>query len=309
MDVSTTSSRPCKPSTDPHPHGLQQDLLRMAQVMQRRRALGWLAGAGAAGGLALLGACGGGSDSASDTSSSGSSSTGGSTSGGTTSGSTTSTDTCSLIPSETAGPYPGDGTNSVNGSTVNVLTLSDIVRSDIRSSVGGLSGTAEGVPITVTLKLVNTSSSCANLAGRAIYLWHCTRDGNYSLYSSSVQDQNFLRGVQETDANGEVTFTSIFPGCYSGRWPHIHFEVFESLAEATSGNNDVRTSQLAVPAAACSQVYGVASGYSASVNNFAQVSLSTDNVFSDTAGTTQLATVTGDVTNGFAMTLVVGIAA
>lgn len=307
----TPTPEPLHPAHADHPHGLQHDLARMAQLMRRRRALGLLAGVGAAGGLSLLAACGGGGDSSSSSTDSGTTSgTTDGTTGGTTSGSgTTTTDSCSLIPSETAGPYPGDGTNSVNGSTVNVLTLADIVRSDIRSSVGGLSGTAAGVPITVTLKLVNTSASCANLAGRAIYLWHCTRDGNYSLYSSSVQDQNYLRGVQETDSNGEVTFTSIFPGCYSGRWPHIHFEVFESLAQATSGSNDVRTSQLAVPAAACNQVYGVASGYSASVNNFAQVSLSTDNVFSDTGGTSQLATVTGDVTNGFAFTLVVGIAA
>ena len=305
MDVLTPSHPSRPPHDEVHPHGLQHDLARMARVLQRRQALGWLAGIGASGSLGLLGACGGGGSDSSSSSDTGTTDSG-STSG---SGTTTTTDSCSLIPSETAGPYPGDGTNTVNGSTVNVLALADIVRSDIRSSVGGLSGTAPGVPITVTLKLVNTSSSCANLAGRAIYLWHCTRDGNSSLYSSSIQDQNYLRGVQETDSNGEATFTSIFPGCYSGRWPHIHFEVFESLAQATSGNNDVRTSQLAVPASACNQVYGVASGYSASVNNFAQVSLSTDNVFSDTSGATPLATVTGDVTNGVAFTLTVGIAA
>ena len=103
----------------------------------------------------------------------------------------------------------------------------------------------------------------ASLAGHAVYLWHCTRDGNYSLYSSSVLDENYLRGVQVSDSNGQVTFTTIFPGCYSGRWPHMHFEIYSSLATATSGNNDVKTSQLALPAAACNQVYGVASGYDA----------------------------------------------
>ena len=195
------------------------------------------------------------------------------------------------------------------GGVVNVLTLSGIVRSDIRSSVGGLSGTAAGVPMTVTLKLVNTASSCASLAGYAIYLWHCTQDGNYSLYSSSSINQNYLRGVQVSDSNGEVTFTTIFPGCYSGRWPHVHFEVYPGLAVATSGSNDVKTSQLAMPASACSQVYGVASGYSASVANFAAASLATDNVFSDDSAASQLATVTGDATNGFAATLTVGISA
>ena len=292
---------------DDHPHGLADDLATMAQrQLARRGALRWLVAGGTAlaAPLAILG-CGGGGD---DTDSSGSDSSG-SDSSGSSGGSGSSSDSCSVIPSETAGPYPGDGTNSNGSGTVNVLTMSGIVRSDIRSSFGDYgSNEAEGVEMTVTLKLVNSGSSCASLAGYAIYLWHCDAGGNYSLYSSSVVDENYLRGVQVTDSNGEVTFTTIFPACYSGRWPHMHFEIYSSVSQATSGNNDVKTSQLAMPAAACNQVYGVASGYSASVNNFAQVSLSTDNIFSD-GYTTQLATVTGDVTNGFTATLTVGISA
>lgn len=293
--------------SDHHHHGLSADLeLMIRQAKGRRQVLRWLsAGAVASAGPLALVACGGGGDDAgtSSTSSSSSSTSTSSTSSSSTSGS------CSVIPSETAGPYPGDGTNSNSSGVVNVLTLSGIVRSDIRSSVGGLSGTATGVPMTVKLKLVNTASSCASLAGYAIYLWHCALDGNYSLYSSSILNQNYLRGVQVTDSNGEVTFTTIFPGCYSGRWPHIHFEVYPSLAVATSGSNDVKTSQLAMPATACNQVYGVVSGYSASVANFAATTLALDNVFSDDSAATQLATVTGDATNGFAATLTVGISA
>lgn len=279
-----------------HGQGLNHDL----DTMQRRRMLRWLTLAGAAP-AALLG-CGGGGDEAGTTASADTGSTG---SSGSVSGATTS---CSVIPGETAGPYPGDGTNSNASGIVNVLTLSGIVRSDIRTSIGSASGTAPGVPLTVTLKLVNTGSSCASLTGYAIYLWHCTREGGYSLYSSGVTGENFLRGVQVTDANGEVTFTTIFPGCYSGRWPHMHFEIYPSLASATSGSNDVKTSQLALPAQACNQVYGTASGYDASASNFATISLATDNIFSD-GYSAQMASVTGDVTNGFAATLTVGIAA
>ena len=279
-----------------HDQGLNHDL----DTMQRRRMLRWLTLAGAAP-AALLG-CGGGGDEAGTTASADPGSTGSSeSSGGATSG-------CSVIPGETAGPYPGDGTNSNASGMVNVLTLSGIVRSDIRTSIGSASETAPGVPLTVTLKLVNTGSSCASLTGYAIYLWHCTREGGYSLYSSGVTGENFLRGVQVTDANGEVTFTTIFPGCYSGRWPHMHFEIYPTLASATRGNNDVKTSQLALPALACNQVYGTASGYDASASNFAAISLATDNVFSD-GHSAQMASVTGDVTNGFAATLTVGIAA
>jgi protocatechuate 3,4-dioxygenase beta subunit len=283
-----------------HPHGLRHDLVQMdlerARIDQRRQALRLLGGL-AAGALPLIGCGGGYVSTATD-----------STTTTTTTGSTTSgVASCASIPSETAGPYPGDGTNTNSSGVVNVLTQTGVVRSDIRSSFNGLSGTASGVPLTVTLRLVNTAAACADLAGYAVYLWHCTADGNYSLYSSGVTSQNYLRGVQVADANGQVTFTTIFPGCYSGRWPHIHFEIYPSLSVATSGNNDVRTSQLALPSSACTQVYGVASGYTASVSNFNAISLTSDNVFSDDAGVRQIATVTGNVSSGFAATLTVGV--
>jgi protocatechuate 3,4-dioxygenase beta subunit len=123
-----------------------------------------------------------------------------------------------------------------------------------------------------------------------------------------VTGENFLRGVQVSDANGQLTFQTIFPGCYSGRWPHIHFEVFRTLGAATSGANDIKTSQLALPQAACSTVYAGASGYSASVANLAAISLASDNVFSNDGAALQLATVTGDLVNGYAASLTVGVA-
>lgn len=280
-----------------HPHGLAADLNTMA----RRGVLRWLAtGVALASPLGFV-ACGGGADSEAG-------SDGGS--GGDTGSSGGDSGNCSVIPSETAGPYPGDGTNSNANGVVNVLTMSGIVRSDITASFGDYGdNVAEGVPLTVTLKLVNTASSCAELSGYAVYLWHCDRGGSYSLYSNDAVDENYLRGVQVSDSNGEVTFTTIFPACYSGRWPHIHFEVYASTAAATSGSNDLKTSQLALPAATCQQVYGVASGYDASVDNFARVSLATDNIFSDDNATLQLASVEGNVNSGFTATLTVGIGA
>ena len=164
---------------------------------------------------------------------------------------------------------------------LNVLTRSGIVRGDIRTSLD-TGNTAEGVPFTIELTLVDSNSDCAPLAGYAVYLWHCNRDGQYSLYSSGVTSEDYLRGVQATDSNGKVAFTSIFPACYSGRWPHVHFEIYPSLAQATGPSNLVHTSQLALPQATCETVYAT-SGYSASVQNLAQVSLATDNIFRGTA--------------------------
>ena len=293
----------CQSHGQPHEHdlGLVHDL----QVMQRRRALTWLAGVGA---VSLLG-CGGGGSAASTDSSSSSGSSGSDGSGGSSgSGSSGSSGSCSVIPEETAGPYPGDGSNTANGSVANVLGVSGIVRSDIRPSLPSSLGTAEGVTLTVTLTLVDTNTSCADLSGYAIYLWHCDREGRYSMYSSGVTNQNYLRGVQETDANGQVTFTTVFPGCYAGRMPHIHFEVYRSLATATSSTSKIKTSQMAFPVAECSTIYSTASGYSASVSNLNQISFATDNVFSDGV-TLQMASLSGSVAAGYTAALTVGIAA
>jgi protocatechuate 3,4-dioxygenase beta subunit len=213
---------------------------------------------------------------------------------------TSSGGSCSKIPTETGGPYPGDGTNGVNA-----LAMSGIVRSDIRSSFGTSSGVADGVVLAVTLAVVDVGSACSPLSGRAVYIWHCTRDGNYSLYSSPVTGENFLRGVQETDADGRVTFTTIVPGCYAGRWPHIHVEVFASLAAATTGRNAIQTTQIAIPQATCDEVYAT-SAYASSARNLAQLSMSSDLVFSDGA-TLETPTMSGSLDTGYALALQIGI--
>jgi protocatechuate 3,4-dioxygenase beta subunit len=208
--------------------------------------------------------------------------------------------TCEVIPNETAGPYPGDGSNGAN-----VLNVSGVVRSDIRSSFGTSTTTAKGVPLTIKLSIVELAKSCAPLAGAAVYLWHCNIDGQYSMYSSGVTNENYLRGVQETDANGMVTFTSIFPAAYAGRWPHIHFEVFPSLTTALESGTKLATSQIALPEDTCTLVFAT-EGYSQSVSNMAKSSLKSDNVFSD-GWSLQTPTVSGDVANGFNIAMNVAV--
>ena len=182
------------------------------------------------------------------------------------------------IPDETAGPYPGDGSNGPD-----VLAESGIVRSDIRSSFGTASGTAEGVPMTLELVVSDLADGGAPFAGAAVYVWHCDRAGGYSLYSDGIADQNYLRGVQIADADGRVTFTSIVPACYTGRWPHVHFEVYPDQAGITDSTAAIATSQVALPQDVCDQVFATA-GYEASVTNLAQVTLADDNVFGNDGG-------------------------
>lgn len=252
-------------------------------VLTRRRMLSVL-GLGAA--TAGLAACGGSTGSG----------------GSTTASATTASGTAlSEIPDETAGPYPGDGSNGPD-----VLEQSGIVRSDIRSSFGTASGTAEGIPMTLELSIVDMSGGNVPFAGVAVYVWHCNRDGEYSMYSESIVDENYLRGVQIADDAGKVQFTSIFPACYAGRWPHIHFEVYPDRESITDSTNAIATSQVALPADVCDAVFAT-TGYEQSVRNFSQITLDTDNVFGDDGGARQLATVTGDVTSGYHVALTAAV--
>jgi protocatechuate 3,4-dioxygenase beta subunit len=206
--------------------------------------------------------------------------------------------TVEVIPEETAGPYPGDGSNGVN-----VLTESGIVRSDIRSSFGSSSTVAEGVATTIKLTLVGANG--AALPGAAVYVWHCDAAGLYSLYSAGATAENYLRGVQAADSNGVVTFTSIYPACYAGRWPHIHYEVYPSLTAATAGTNKSATSQMALTKDVSTAVYA-GDGYPQSTQNLAQVSLATDMVFSDGADL-ETPTITGSVTDGYTIAMTAAI--
>ena len=294
-----------RPEEDIFDQGLAFDLETM---LNRRQLLKLVGYAGLGAGLLALAGCGssGSSDgeaaggaSVATTSTGGSNTTPAGGSATTATGSSTVAE-CSQIPEETAGPFPGDGSNGPD-----VLSQSGVVRSDIRSSFGDFSGTADGVPLTIKLALKDQSSACAALVGGAVYVWHCDRDGQYSLYS--LTEQNYLRGVQEADGDGVVTFTSIFPGCYSGRWPHIHFEVYRILDAATDNANVVATSQIALPEDACNEVYA-ADGYGQSLANLQQVSLQTDNVFGDDGGAHQLGTVTGSLDEGYVVELAVSVA-
>ncbi len=277
--IPTHRGRPlARPDEDIFDQGLAFDLQTM---LDRRQLLKLIGYSGLSAGLFALAGCGSSSGgSAGDAA-------GSAPAAATTASAGSASGDCALIPEETAGPFPGDGSNGPD-----VLGQSGVVRSDIRTSFGDFSGTAEGVPLTIRLALQDVSNGCAALAGGAVYVWHCDRDGQYSLYT--LTDENYLRGVQEADGDGVATFTSIFPGCYSGRWPHIHFEVYPNLEAATDTANTIATSQVALPEDACSAVYAT-DGYGQSIGNLQQVSLETDNVFADDGGVHQVGTVTGSV--------------
>lgn len=286
-----------------HDLGLQHDLGTLRRRgLGRRGMLGILGGLGVA---AVAVGCGTDTSSTADTSTSTRpeppAGGGGPGAGGAMAGDASVEVADGEIPEETAGPYPGDGSNGPN-----VLSESGVVRSDITSSFGTATGVAEGVPLTLRFKVYDlTGDDVEVLAGAALYAWHCDRDGSYSMYDGDAMEENYLRGVQETDADGWVEFTTVFPGCYAGRWPHVHFEVYESLDSATSATTKLRTSQLAFPQGVCETVYAT-EGYEDSVANLAGVSLDSDGIFAD-GYSLQMAKVTGSVEEGYVATLSVPI--
>ncbi len=295
--------------TDDHDHGLTHDLGIMGSIMARRRALQWFAGAGTAALVASCGNDGASSDVAVVSTTATATPTPTPTPTPTATATPTSTGTCVRDPSETNGPYPADGTNTSSGTTSNALVASGIVRSDIRPSFLTTTTIATGVALTLTLKVVNVNAGCGGVAGYAVYIWLCDRNGLYSLYT--VPAESYLRGVQVTNANGEVSFTMIVPGCYSGRWPHLHFEVFSSLTAATSGRYAVLVGQLALPGAVCTTVYADTTTYPGSARNFGQITLASDNVFGDNSAAQlaqQTPTLTGSVAAGYTGTATIGLA-
>lgn len=176
---------------------------------------------------------------------------------------------CTLSPAETAGPFP-------------IKTPADLVRENIISD-------RAGVPLLITITVQKQSNSCAPLAGVLVDLWHCDADGNYSEYGSFTSN-DFLRGRQTTNASGQASFISIFPGWYPGRAPHIHLEILD--ASETS----LRVSQIAFPADVCNTVYATTH-----YNGTADTSNAGDNIFSDSLSGNLADSITGNTTDGYTL--------
>jgi protocatechuate 3,4-dioxygenase beta subunit len=284
---------------DSHDRGLHYDLELIARRINRRQVIS-LGSSMAA--FSLLPGCGG-----SSASTAGTTNTTAAQSSVQTQPSANST--CVADPTATTGPYPADGTNTASGATSNVLQTSGIIRSNIRPSFIGTPNVAPGIPVELTLTLVNTNAACARLSNYAVYLWQADRDGFYSLYTRPVE--SWLRGIQISNANGQVTFLTNFPPAYDGRYPHMHFEIFTSIQAALTGRSALFTSQLAMPRDIASTVFQ-ASGYQVAQSQLASVTTSSDFVFrsfsaSQLANATPL--FTGDVVNGYKASATIGIAA
>jgi hypothetical protein len=248
---------------------------------------------------------------------------------------------CAASPEETAGPFPADGsTHDGPGpmpfgrgqhppgpppgpppgspppgadrarSVGNVLQAPGIVRADIRASFGGSATVAPGVPLRVELTLVDAGRACQPRADCAVYLWNCNRDGDYSLYGRGIEHENYLRGVQFSDSAGRVAFQTIFPACYSGRYPHLHLEIFKASARSLDAATRVLTTQLTAPGDICARVYAAAPGYSRSAVQFRGLKPSDDMVFASSSPAQlagQTLEISGEMHGGFVGRATLGV--
>ncbi|MBD1391756.1 dioxygenase family protein [Mucilaginibacter glaciei] len=211
-------------------------------------------------------------------------STGSATTGTTTSSSGTSS-SCTVAPTETEGPFP-------------TKVPASYIRSDITDG-------RTGYKMTVNIVITNSNNSCNALANAMVDIWHCDSEGNYSEYGGSgMQATNyttvhFLRGRQTTNSSGAVAFTSIFPGWYSGRATHIHVHVYNS-----SGTS-LKVTQIAFPEGTGTAL-SIVNGYNKGMTGY--ITNANDNVFSD-GYSTELASVSGNKTDGFVLNITLAVPA
>lgn len=188
--------------------------------------------------------------------------------------------TCATSPSETAGPFP-------------IKTPADWVRANVV-------GDRTGVPLMLNITIQNTNNSCAALAGVFVDIWQCDAAGNYSEYSEQLDgnltSEHFLRGRQTTDANGNVSFISIYPGWYPGRAPHIHIEILDS------NGNSLLVSQIAFPEDTSKTVYAT-NGYKGDFDT----SNSNDGEFEDSLTGNIADSVTGNTTDGYTLNKIIKV--
>jgi protocatechuate 3,4-dioxygenase beta subunit len=205
----------------------------------------------------------------------------------------TATGACTVSPTETEGPFP-------------TKSPASYIRSDIRAD-------RTGVVMIMNITLKNKNNSCAALAGALVDVWHCDKDGNYSEYggtgmqSTDYTAVHFLRGRQTTDANGLVTFTSIFPGWYTGRSTHIHVHIYNaagvSLLVTQIAFPEGNTSAVATVNGSGGTAYGYTKGMSGYTYN------ASDGIFSDDTTGVELSAVTGSLSGGYTLTHSIAVSA
>ncbi len=189
-----------------------------------------------------------------------------------------SNSSCQPSPKETAGPFP-------------IKSPASLVKANII-------GDREGVPLIIKIIVQNTKFNCALTQGIKVDIWQCDSHGNYSEYNDQLEGDftanNFLRGRQETDVNGEATFVSLYPGWYPGRAPHLHLEL------KNDQDKSLLVTQIAFPEDISTQVYTTAK-----YNGNFDTSNASDDPFEGSLDRNMADSVVGDINSGYTLTKIV----
>lgn len=115
--------------------------------------------------------------------------------------------------------------------------------------------------------------------------------GGGSMQEADHVKEHFLRGRQTANKKGKVAFTSIYPGWYPGRAPHIHVHIYDEKGKS------LLVTQIAFPEEISKQVYsqGVYKNH-----GLPETSNANDNVFNDSIAN-ELGVLTGNLKEGFVL--------
>lgn len=114
------------------------------------------------------------------------------------------------------------------------LNRSNLLAGTTRPSV------INGLPLLLSFTIYRLGAAgYAPLKNVQLDVWNADASGAYSDESNPMNGQDtagqrWLRGYQLTDAAGNATFSTIFPGWYNGRAPHIHFKVRQFTGQSTT---------------------------------------------------------------------------
>lgn len=189
---------------------------------------------------------------------------------------------CEVTPTETRGPFP-------------IKSPAELRQANIVSD-------RQGIALLINLKIQDQSESCQPLSGVLVDIWHCDAEGHYSEYGgirlqkADYRNVSFLRGRQTTDANGQVSFISIFPGWYPGRAPHIHVDVLRD-------GEILLSTQVAFPEDSTAEVY-TSRGYYGKEDT----SNSADGVFRNSLEGNMADSVIGNLNDGYTLSKVITVA-
>ncbi|HEY2743610.1 MAG TPA: hypothetical protein VGL86_03265 [Polyangia bacterium] len=198
---------------------------------------------------------------------------------------------CAVSPEGEIGPYFADDSDP------------RFNRGNILANLDG-SSVQTGIPLTLTITIVDAQKGCVPYANAQVDIWHCNSAGVYSDQAvENTTTEQWLRGYQLTDANGRVTFVTVIPGWYAGRTTHIHLRVRSSYSDASSTSDGTNTTQLFFDQTVIDSLATGVAPYDAEGKN--PTTNASDRVYADQVRGANQLTLSGDNVGGYSAAITI----